>query len=442
MNTDVALYNLQPIVKQHLHKSHTSSRHSKRTFGFPPCELAGRSGRAFVFTMATSIPSASLSSEMRRMMDDNFHQALEKISNIYGPLLTMDKAKANRLAKLSHDLAQIHKEAHSDGIISFQSLTEPDFGIGGQSSSEMASEFLKSLEINGEPPLPARHRDGNAENNVNRQVHEKEDENDNKPTWAKVVASAPEPAPEPAQENRDITLSRSAVAGNKGTEEPYIGVLNHPIWKEGEEWERRVVEVHKLPRTTSLRQVTCKVEEGPLMHVGLQDWPDNTKSACLIFMDAGDAKRFFLRNEAIRLEMGEGQSSYGPDTPVLWGNPYPDTGDVARMCERGGVRRRLTFSGKGLFARIPPARFYLDVADAGGKANIELVWLFNKGNATVVFNDIRMAMNVLNTFQEKAKCQGPYEGVKVSFSSDLCESHIALVTQLPWGGEVKISGCR
>ena len=388
--------------------------------------------------MATGHPAAALPVEIRCTMDDNFHNALERLSNIYDPLLRIDKAKANRLAKISHDLAQLHREAHNDEIIA---PAEAGFGGIDESSTDRASEFLKSLEINGEPPMAMQRRDVAMNDNINQQVRDKVDSEGDKPTWAKIAASTPAAAPEVAHKDQDITVARSAVAGNKGTEEPYIGVLNHPTWKAGEEWERRVVEVHKLPRTTSLRQVTCKVEEGPLMHIGLQDWLDNTKSACLIFMDAGDAKRFFLRNEAIRLEMGDGQSCYGPNTPVLWGNPYPDTGDVARMCERGGVRRRLTFSGKGLFARIPPVKFYQDVADAGGKANIELVWLFNKGNATVVFNDIRMSMNVLNAFQEKAKCQGPYEGVKVSFSSDLCESHVALVTQLPWGGEVKVSGC-
>lgn len=44
-----------------------------------------------------------------------------------------------------------------------------------------------------------------------------------------------------------------------------------PIWNEIEENQRRVVEVHGLPKTWTLRDVTHEATEGPLMHVSLWD---------------------------------------------------------------------------------------------------------------------------------------------------------------------------
>lgn len=61
------------------------------------------------------------------MINESFYQALDSIRNIYTPLKLADKEKANRLAKLSNELAQLQREAHLAELISPLSPIDTSF---------------------------------------------------------------------------------------------------------------------------------------------------------------------------------------------------------------------------------------------------------------------------------------------------------------------------
>ena len=132
------------------------------------------------------------------------------------------------------------------------------------------------------------------------------------------------------------------------------------------------------------------------------------------------------------------------------------------MSERGGKeRRRLTFVGAGIFARVPREVFRQDVTNIAGKDGIEYVWLFNTGNATVVCasvrlspahllllrepyvdskddangQQVRIARAVKQAFMAKVTKGGMYAGLGVQFSADPCEKELRLVTQMLQGPE-------
>ena len=69
---------------------------------------------------------------------------------------------------------------------------------------------------------------------------------------------------------------------------------------------------------------------------------------------------------------------------------------------KDGAQRRLAFNGGQIFAKMRHARLYLDIAAIAGKKKIELMWLFNGGNAIVVFSNIGTAYSFEECFKEKA----------------------------------------
>ena len=405
--------------------------------------------------MATEIRPVVLSDEERRLIDESFHHALESINKIHGPLQLADRAKASRLAKISYDLAQLHKEAHMDDTISSSAPTRSDLGLLEKSSPTGISVSRAVLQGSGKEAVITHSSHDSENHSQEQQAEEKQIE---KPTWAKIAASREVPKKghdfsnseiaaieqrtkmkvEPGR-NHKLSNSEIDTIEQRTKKKLYISALWEQKWKEGDEEERRVVEMYQLPKSYTLRDLTRNIHEGPLIQIKMiNDQGSDTKWAVIVFMKAEDARSFYLTNEAIRARMGGNQSCYGPGINAVWGNPYPVPEVVSLMEGKGGARRRLTFSGRQLFAKIRPTRFYTDIATIAGKKNIELAWLFNRGNATVVFSRIGTACAIREYFTAKASEPGPYQGITVTFSADPCEAHISLVTQMPGGGAVEV----
>jgi len=302
-------------------------------------------------------------------------------------------------------------------------------------ADEPTASGIKSVE-EGSMDVPVQQ---NPDTTVNQTQSQKvQRAKDNKPDWAKT-AWARFAAEESEENGKEVAADeKPAASGDNGVEEGNTSAPEKLPSNEKTVEMLRVVEVHGLPRTWTLRDVTREITEGPLMHVGLQDAPNDTKHALLIFLRADDAMNFLTKNVEIMLKMGATQSCYGPGVSVDLAGPRPDDEWVPQMTGKGAVRRRLTFSRKGLFTKVAPSQFYHDIADiVGGGWNIELVWLFNAGNGTVVFGNITDAVQALEWFKAKAGRSGPYSGVTVSYSSDPCEAVLHLVSQMPGGGEVR-----
>ncbi|KAF7512640.1 hypothetical protein GJ744_000901 [Endocarpon pusillum] len=176
----------------------------------------------------------------------------------------------------------------------------------------------------------------------------------------------------------------------------------------------------------SLSDITEKIDQGPLFSIA-HSQPDN--AVCVIFQHAYHARAFLEAN--IRYSRTYGQSLFGPGCEVLEGQAYPATEDIRRMDTRN-ERRRLTFARGRLFTNgMTEARFKNDIFSMVGEGNVELVWLFNSGNATVVFSATVIARTVREDFLRRAAYPGPYQDVMVSFSHDPCERPLNLITQMP-----------
>ena len=257
-------------------------------------------------------------------------------------------------------------------------------------------------------------------------------------TWANVAA-----LPKTTVKQPGTTIN---VANKKAK---MTLVLKHPVYtheirqspKEPSAMQNRVVFIRNCEARITLRKITATIEEGPLMSIVLEtsnDFPP--QMACIIFYAAKDALEFKAKIEKLKLE---GRTLYGPQATVISGPAWPEDDDIRSMhsVEGGGrwtgERRRLTFAGPGTFDRVSRADFVKDNVEAVGPRNIELIWLFNKGNATVIYTSVRVARTAKKVFMDKAKNAGLYQGLKVVFSMDPCQRALKLITQMHDGPETK-----
>jgi len=201
-------------------------------------------------------------------------------------------------------------------------------------------------------------------------------------TWAKVAAIPPrqgsEDGPGPV-----INLGSSISDFKQNTAAP---AMSKPNVDEALEKQGRIVFIRGCNKATKLRDITERITQGPLMSILLERHAScPALSACIIFMDATQAQGFVDKND-IAIQ-STGHTIYGPGTQVVRGGPWPEDDEIRAMITRR-ERRRLTFSAGGLFQKVSRDAFKADIYAIAGEANVEFLWLFNTGNATVVFASV------------------------------------------------------
>ena len=191
---------------------------------------------------------------------------------------------------------------------------------------------------------------------------------------------------------------------------------------------KRVLWVAPWPESRPLSEVSDRIHEiGALYSIAFA--PD-AGAVCLIFQYVEHATRFY--QDCITYQTRKGASFFGNDISVTWGQPYPTDEGIRAMDGPRTERRRLTFAMSQLFNKVTHTQFRRDIENVVGSTNIERFWLFNTGNATVVFTAVPLAKLVSQSFKKRSKDRNsPYFGMQVSFSHDPCERNLHLVSQIP-----------
>ncbi|RMZ92140.1 hypothetical protein DV736_g622, partial [Chaetothyriales sp. CBS 134916] len=198
---------------------------------------------------------------------------------------------------------------------------------------------------------------------------------------------------------------------------------------EGSEQDMRVVWISGWGQNRPLSDVTGVLSHGPIFSMVYS--PEND-AVCVIFEHAASAE-VLCQHESYH-QQHNGVSMFGGRCTVVTGLPYPEDEGIRRMANPIYERRRLTFVRSQLFAHgMTQQQFQKDIEQEVGAKNVELVWLFNTGNATVVFTSTANARRVRDRFRAEAKHNGPYRDVQVSFSHDPCEKPLNLITQIQFG---------
>ena len=206
-----------------------------------------------------------------------------------------------------------------------------------------------------------------------------------KTTWAKVAAL-------PDAHERQSVYRTNTVSGlNQPTIKVTRSEAIRPNCDEPLLRQHRVAFVSGFPEGARLSAVTTVLQNlasGPIMSIRLDRDPVRSiLSACVIFQFAEDASRFVTENRAHMKTTGN--THYGSGISISMGGPWPEDNEIRSMSAMGKrERRRLTFSSSGLFTRVSRERFEAEIIAIAGKANVELIWLFNTGNATVILASV------------------------------------------------------
>lgn len=236
-------------------------------------------------------------------------------------------------------------------------------------------------------------------------------------SWATIAAT-------PTPEGNKIVKYRPSDSIKRA-----INQKTTPPTSEARE-DMRVVWILPWDRNKSLGRVTERIQQGPLLSMVYD--PTNN-AVCIIFQHGSHAANFLEDNADCVSKTG--QSVFGSQHNVIAGDAYPKDHQLSLMEHPTNERRRLTFARSQLFTgNMSELQFKKDIAARVGEHNIELIWLFNSGNATVVFTGTVVARTIRDDFRRLAKNNGPYKDVSVSFSHDPCERPMNLITQIPQNG--------
>ena len=254
-------------------------------------------------------------------------------------------------------------------------------------------------------------------------------------TWAKVAAAPvweSKGAPKGAPKDTDVTASSSSQSIQPVRPKNDVGPSD-PDPNEPPNEQRRVVWVRGCSKETTLKFISEKIHEGALMSILFDVDPldsnnADSRAACVIFHQAVHAQEFIEANQTLEKETGV--CRYGAGYSVEPGLSWPADDEIRAMDAYPHQRRRLTVVGKGLFLRVPRKRFEADIVKIAGECNVELVWIYNHGNATVVLASVKVARVVHDRLVARARSGGPYSGAVVTYTADPCETTMVLSTQL------------
>ncbi|SLM35285.1 hypothetical protein LPUS_04457 [Lasallia pustulata] len=380
------------------------------------------------------------SSSTRGLQEDNdsvdtcFVNAIEYVNRAHNMLLSPAPEAARKLARVSVDLSMIHREASE---LVDTSMMSPDFSRPPitpilppglykdiENSESLLAAQRQGHEIVGpgyylDPPLaPPQAIPQGPPQAI---------------SWAQIAAR-----PEESGKGKALT-SHGYAASNTRNAQASSESHMVPLSGESAASQQRVLFVKGCRVGTSLHDIAKQISQGPLMSISIGRNPEGPGVfVSIIFFDAEHA-RAFLRQNASYFKRN-GHSLYGVGTTVIQGPLWPADEEIRAMVVAADMireRRRLIFSGAGLFSRVSGTAFHEDLAAIAGDDNIELIWLYNMGNATAVFASTRAARAVLNELRRRALRDEKYAGAVITFATDPCEKEMRLATSVPKAAAVK-----
>jgi hypothetical protein len=194
----------------------------------------------------------------------------------------------------------------------------------------------------------------------------------------------------------------------------------------------RVVFLLNLPNNLSLQDVSNGVQEGPLVQIAFGfDEVEQAKFAGVVFQYARDAEVFHQVLQKERAESRPERFRFIVD--AVRGDPFRADEAIKAMGDpKINASRRLTMVKKGFFFVFGERHLTNLCNKIVGEEDVQLVWLYNGGNATVVFSNVRAAMKMkaeLDRLTAGAGLPGGqpavWAGLQTTYSKDPC--HVPLV---------------
>lgn len=240
-------------------------------------------------------------------------------------------------------------------------------------------------------------------------------------SWAAIAGRS-----QPENQIIDVQVTRRAHA-NPTSRIPSIGsVRSVDANTEPLEEQKRVILLLNLPNNIHLKDVSDAVREGPLVKIVFgQNDDDKTRYAGIIFQNACDANRFYEVLQKERRLSRPDRFRFIVD--VVIGDPFPMNEDIKAMSYPTNASRRLTIVKARFFFMFKEEHLKRLCEKLVGPENIQLIWLYNGGNATVVFADVASAIKIKKELDRRAAMAGKdggeseiWSGLHTTFSKDPC----------------------
>ncbi|KUJ24421.1 uncharacterized protein LY89DRAFT_634522 [Mollisia scopiformis] len=199
----------------------------------------------------------------------------------------------------------------------------------------------------------------------------------------------------------------------------------------------RLVFLFNLPSTITATDITNAIKEGPLVKMQFGFDADTKARYCgVIFQNPRDAADF----EAV---LDKEKKDSKPDrfrfiVEHARAEQYGLEDTLRAMGPPMWATRRLTIVKGGFFFMFGERQMRDICEKLVGEDCVQLIWLYNGGNATVVFTDVSAAIKVKKEFDRRAArahsgeegTSAVWEGVQTTFSKDPCVAPLELKTKL------------
>ncbi|QSZ36372.1 hypothetical protein DSL72_006248 [Monilinia vaccinii-corymbosi] len=241
-------------------------------------------------------------------------------------------------------------------------------------------------------------------------------------TWAAIVSSA-----SPSHRNVDLHQPDTPRSGRRLSSIGRIPSMPtiKPAIHEPLSHQARVVLILNIPKTMSLSDISNAVREGPVVCIRFGVDADTGKRfSGIVFQYAHDAQNFY---DILRQERADNMPNrFRFIADCVRGDPFPINEDIIAMGAPTYASRRLTIVKKGFFFTFNGGNLQTLCEKVVSKENIQLVFIYNGGNATVVFAEVSAAIKMKARLDQLRESAGRgawsmYENLQVTFSKDPCE---------------------
>lgn len=220
-----------------------------------------------------------------------------------------------------------------------------------------------------------------------------------------------------------------------------VGRIPTPVYSEPPEpqtEQMRIVFLLQLPTKIGLQEVSDGVKEGPLVGIRFGiDASTGARYAGVIFQYAKDAETF--QNVLLKENAEDRPDRFGCKINAVRAEPFPMNDTIKAMANPEiNASRRLTLVKRGFFFAVKETDLRRICLKVIGEEGIQMIFLYNGGNGTIIFAEVGHAMKVKTELERLAAAAARkdpgsascWEGLLTTYSKDPCAHPLMLQTVL------------
>lgn len=257
------------------------------------------------------------------------------------------------------------------------------------------------------------------------------------PTWANVLGQPSSPGHSKINLRPDQHLTQPHTAPRRlvsigripEVEDIRSARESSEELEESQTEQMRVVFLLNLPQSITVTDISDAIREGPICSIRFgHDKEEDKRYAGVIFQYAENASKFVQILLHEKATSNPGRFKFCVD--VALGDPFPLTDTLRQMGPPEYASRRLTLVKKAFFFTNGERHLRTMCETVVGAENIQKIFLYNGGNATIIFAEVQAAIKMKKVFEDKVLKERDWEGLQVNYSKDPCEVVLRFITEM------------